>query len=721
MSFCPDALSKFRRVLATTLACALLLPLAASGQLDNTPSTIRVPKREKQIVPLHKKEVSLEDLFPKTDFAYAYPQPVDLQGLRIAGLTAKSAAALGTNLFVVINNIKYASMAELYRDNRLKGKSNFVTVDSIMHPYLAFRNEILARTIEEHLAPDLLSLLAAMLKSSAADYKQADDAEVREDVERNLAYLSVAIKLLDPSMTLPAMGNATVLVEKELQNIKSARKRRSVIFDVDEDFSCYRPYGWYNTSASLHNFYRSKQWLSRMSFPLTEAKSETSGDAFRRSALLFRSLEKSTVRSQPGIAVWQKIYTAWLQLGPVLQSSDKTLLVTDYKEVFKNSAQDLHVSLQSLAEPFFRTKLLLSVRRQRPLQMSSTSIFDIDAQKSDSDTRASFRFLPTVEESEQSWLKEQAHSYAKEGSDVPAPPLALLDLHAHGIAQSTNVLAENVWKLSPALSTTIPPLVQMVKKQILAKPDPIWPVLAAYFKPPPEAIQSVLKTNAWMTRKLESGFSAWVDNQLAISVSTAKEPDPPAVAPVKAASFHYLEPCPEVFRTMRTEEQRLNDNLNAIGYFPETLSERHQDFSRLLQRLDNIAGREANGQLSLGPDLGLLANIDLVLDKISPPTAGTIFLDTGAVNDDAPKGSLTTGATIGLGRPGLLFIIMHTGRGFTLARGAMYAYYELPGGPIKPEHWSRKLDFSLLRPPTWADQFDLIQDQTSGTGAEVQR
>lgn len=728
--------------LAVSLA-TVAVPLAhgqAVPSLDTQP--MRLPPKEKPSVPLHKKEVNIEDLFPHTEIPYAYPNPVDLQNMTVGGLNEKNTATLGTNLFVVVDNTKYNTIADLYRANRLKKKSNFVTVDALMHSFLAVRNGMLAAMIEEHLQPELRALLAAMMKTTSADYKEADDADVRADLEKNLAFLSVGLRLLDPSLPTPAMAGASALADRELQNIKSYQNRKSAIFNVDEDFSMYKPYGWYNSSQLLQNFFRARQWLSRVGFPLSEGSaSDGNGDSFRRSALLFRALDKCVAGNQPGIQVWQRINTMMTQLGTPIATEVKTLTPTDYREVFKSTGGDSRMSLQGLAEPFYRTKLLLSVRRQRPMQISSTSIFDIESSHPERATQAAFRLFPIVELAELPWMKQRGHTYAREGSDVPAPPLALLDMHAHGITQATNVLGEMVWKLDPTLTGIVPDLVQTVRKQ--PQRDVVWQVYGSYFKMPVEAVQAVLKTNFWMTRKIESGFGAWLDSQIALerAVHAKEEDDEGAILPTdfqKPAGLsagaginapksstqptgataaagpplkHYVEPVPEVFRNMRTELQRLNTQMTGLGYAPQKYQQRIHELTQLLERLETIATREVSGLAPAPPDAAFLGQIDLVLDKFSPPTAGSLFLDTGSINENEPRGSTNTGVTLALAHPAMLFIIFQNGRSLTVARGALYSYHELQGGPIKPEHLERKMEFGFLTPPPWTDQFEVIQDQ----------
>jgi len=346
--------------------------------------------------------------------------------------------------------------------------------------------------------------------------------------------------------------------------------------------------------------------------------------------------------------------------------------------------------------------------------------------------------FPIIEVAELPWLKQRGHTFAKEGSEVPAPPLALLDMHAHGITQATNVLGENIWKLDPTLAAVVPDLVQAVKKQPTS--DVIWQVFGSYFKMPVDAVQAVLKTNFWMTRKLESGFGAWLDSQIALEpVVPPKDDDMADIKPIiqstvtatatataaataSAASSptpplrHYVEPAPEVFRNMRNEIQRLDTQMTGLDYAPLKYEQRIQELVKLLQRLESIATREVNGSNPLAPDAAFLGQIDTVLEKFSPPTAGTLFLDTGITNENEPTGSISSGASLALGHPAMLYIIFQMGRSLTVARGAMYSYHEMQGGPIKPEHLERKMEFGFLSPPSWTEQFEVIQDQPQTGG-----
>jgi len=302
-------------------------------------------------------------------------------------------------------------------------------------------------------------------------------------------------------------------------------------------------------------------------------------------------------------------------------------------------------------------------------------------------------------------------------------PLALLDLHSWGAGQANNVLDDYSLRLEPNIAKALPELEKSILRKMAGgqvKPvdDRRWNILSTYFKPLPDGAQGVLRTDIWLTRRLESAFAGWVDSHLSIASSVNSKdkasepaPKPPAAAaadsqaaarPAKPAYYHYLEPAPDAYRKITEDAQKLIQELSAIGYFQEKSRERFQDFIRLTQRLEQIATAELTGQALPYPDLKLLGSIDQVLDKVVVPLTGVLPI--------SPPSSVTTGGVnFGLGRPGLAYVILQPGLKTVLGRGAVYTYYEMSGPPLSAVQWQRKLDSGQVRPPFWADKFDLVQ------------
>lgn len=769
-------------VLTGLLLAAQFAPFAQAQISESSPFPFKMPPQRRTSI--ERREQKLEELFPKTDFELTPPTPVSLEGIRIPGLNQKGLENLGFNHFVVLNNTPYDRMSDLYRDNRLKNKSNFVTCDAVIHPYLGFNNAVLAAAIEESASRDLFKLLDALLKASIQDYRATEEADVKDDIQRNLAFISVAMRLLDPSVKLADMGGATDLADDELKLILAEKPAVSLIFNRSEDFGAYRPIGWYGHSERTRNFYRCCQWLSRMYFTLSNISIDTiagGGNSFRRAALLYRALDQATVDKKPAPEAWGKLISFWTLLGASSQQQENNLLPPDFQTVFKEGVGNLRLTLNTLAQPLLRTKLLLSVKKQRPMEISARSVFELGDKGQERSNEMVFRLFPAIEPTELNWLKKRAHGYQEETAEVAANPLALFDLHAWGAPQATNVLNDISFKLEPTIARALPELEIAVRRktqtgQLMPIADRRWQLLSSYFKPPSQGAQGAIKQSLWMTRNLESAFGGWIDTFLAIApiedpaapkpaggsatastgatpalgtgstkgtTATATTASPgPGAAPttanatpatttpntraIKPADFHYLEPSPDVFRKISAECKRLNEELTALGYYPKRYAQRSQDFVRLCDRLAVIADREIGGYPMDPNDFRLLRDIDMVLEKVDFPLPGFIYLDTSIAQKPSQATSVITtkseatpakigGATIGIGRAGQLFVILNTNRGWTLGRGAVYTYYETAGGPFKQEHWTRKLNFGLLRPPSWASHFDVVVEGSPKT------
>jgi hypothetical protein len=246
------------KVLATALVALLSLQSAAAVA---NPLDIQPFQSQGQTLPAidyRKKEVVASDLFPTSNIVVSMPPSIPLNGLKLAGLPPNALNDLGFNYFVVVTT-EYPDMAQLYRENRLKGKGNLVTVDSILHPYLAFRNRIIADAIENHLSVDLSLLLRSMLEVSLADLRECEDMDVRSDLEHNIAYIVLALRLLDPQYQTILTPSISQLVDADLKNIAAGKRARSAILERYQNFADFNPLGWYQSSPKLAGFYQASK------------------------------------------------------------------------------------------------------------------------------------------------------------------------------------------------------------------------------------------------------------------------------------------------------------------------------------------------------------------------------------------------------------------------------------------------------------------------------
>jgi hypothetical protein len=288
-----------------------------------------------------------------------------------------------------------------------------------------------------------------------------------------------------------------------------------------------------------------------------------------------------------------------------------------------------------------------------------------------------------------------------------------------------------------------------------------------------ESSQAVLKSDLWMRRRLLSAFCAWVDSHVALlsvnqpASATAKEsadseksaspanvignqtsasqavtsgagnsvpakpeaqsaahsnsPSSPLMQTVQSNTVnpkshpsvgHYLEPAPTLYRSLREKMQQMVNDLNAINFLPAKYKDATDTLLSLCLKFEDISRKEISNQYLSPQDAHFLSAIDEVLDKMYSRLPATIHLENNTILSS--NGRQISGANLCLGRPGLLFVMLHLGRGDTLSRGAVYTGYEVAGGSIQPKRWERSLDNGMVRPPTWTAGFEVMQGADTG-------
>jgi hypothetical protein len=763
------------------LSLTLLMPLPVFGQTSADGTRIgpnlddlrakRQQERDKANQDLNtpasgplslQRQPNLSDLFPSIPLGLTIPQPISLEGIKIPGLNNKSVETLAYNQFIVVhgNSFNFPSMVDLYRDNRVTGRSNFISSDVITHLYFVIMNTIYLRVVEDTLYGELETLLKELIDSCVHDYRSCDIAEVKDDIQRNLSFVIVGMKLLNPKAELPDMGGASDLAKAELAVITKGGKGHSLIFNRDQDFASLRPIGYFATTAKSANFFRAASWLSVMYFPLADVtnNSETGGgNTFRRAVLLYRALElgKTKDESETLLSRWQHIIDIYSIVTMGRLTREPSVYPRDLRSMFSAAGKlDFKDLLYTLAQPLTRARLLLSIKKQRQMGLNATSIFEIGKQKEADESAIVFRFLPPITPYEADWLRYTVKDFRDDGTSAGqyVNPLSLYILYGWGAAQASNLLKPMVDHLDPSLYFGLGEMLRTEGRR-QRQPDPEkafqyperrWSIISDYFVAVKKGSQAILYSDFWMTQRLSSASGAFVDSLIAIDKSyktelvpsqqvtgsiapggptttgtltaaqaatTASTAGAPTAAPTPARAtkpppvpiFHYLEPCPDYYRKLSAFLLNNESELAKLGAFPQAQKSKVRDFVRLLDRLVKICDKEVAFEALPSVDFQLMAHFDEVLAAVDSPLAGSVYI----------PGVSGGGASLGLGDAGVCYIIFNTDKGPYLSRGAVYTYYEVAGGPFKAEHWERKKSFGFLRPSSWLAPYDFVQEGPS--------
>ena len=194
----------------------------------------------------------------------------------------------------------------------------FVTADTLLHLYHIQFDETLKDIEEREFYADINDLTTALLDDALSLHEQYT-GDLKEAAKRNIAYLAVAKKLINPNARIPQLVND--LVAAELAKIDAhAGFTESDIFIYKEDYSQYVPRGHYTRSEQLKRYFKTLMWYGRMAFLLKGAENwGPMGEALIsiedakiqtiQAVLLAKSIENIQVAQRSGLEVWDRLYT----------------------------------------------------------------------------------------------------------------------------------------------------------------------------------------------------------------------------------------------------------------------------------------------------------------------------------------------------------------------------------------------------------------------------
>jgi len=177
---------------------------------------------------------------------------------------------LKNNGFIVVDEGKTDNITSFYKNILDKNIPIYVTSDTPLHLFHILFDETLKEIEEEIFYPDILAVTEKLLEKSEENYNKFD-GYLKEAAKRNVAYFSVAMKLLNPYFSEPRYVQKWVEWETDeiekhsgLPDYPTAREK--ALFKIPEDYSQYKPRGHYTRSENLKKYFKGMMWYGRMTF-----------------------------------------------------------------------------------------------------------------------------------------------------------------------------------------------------------------------------------------------------------------------------------------------------------------------------------------------------------------------------------------------------------------------------------------------------------------------
>ena len=240
------------------------------------------------------------------------------------------------NGFVVIPT-KQEYMHNLYSNDKQTNKANFITSDSLLHVYhINFDN--LLKNIEENIFYNYITKMMDLLIKKHQLFLEKYPI-FKNEINNNIAFLSVAYKILSPDFKIPK--DVESIVKQELEYIEAhSGFNRSPIFKYKEDYSQYVPRGHYTRTEKLKKYFKAVMWLGRIGFLINDGivNKKTANMQTHQAIIMIRLMETIKIDDESLISIWEKMYKT---INFFVGKCDD-LTIYEYKKSLKTVGKNLH-------------------------------------------------------------------------------------------------------------------------------------------------------------------------------------------------------------------------------------------------------------------------------------------------------------------------------------------------------------------------------------------
>jgi hypothetical protein len=646
--------------------------------------------------------------------------PVDLNTVRFvddAGLNDAQLRLLAQNGFVVIPG-GYKHFDQAYYGEAVwsatEGNADFITTDALLHGLsMAYENTL------QHLETGsfyryALNWINVSFNAALRQYEALKGTPQEEAARRAAVYYGVALRVIEPN--LGEMGDATLNAAPEILSdidtiaalvMEAENEDALPLFDdYREDFTQYKPRGYYTSSPLLSAYFRAMMWMGRITFRAKDVNETMAG-----------VLALTALRDSEGLIEWGVMdeTLAWL-VGPVDDLSPTELLPL----VEQHFGTGLDAA--ALADPANQTAYIEALKALPGPRVNSLPLpVGILEEELDEFTRGfrvfgqRFTFDAYIFQNMiYPAVGEMQHSRALPmGEDVAAvlgSDLAFVETDKAGATTYKNY-TENVAKLRDEVNTIdAAGWAENLYGMWLHALQP----LAAHNE---AALPPMMLTDAWKYKDLNTLLGSLTELKHATLLyaeqATGGLGGGGEAPPV--TSYSVVEPNPLVFARIAIIARLLPDGLRDKGLLDDAneglqaAMSASSAVSHLAAQLAEYARRELAGEELTEDDYyWLQQNFGMSLWMVrfhveegnpNPPERMALISDV-ASNPSAQKAYY-----MATGDADLIYVVTNSPFGLQLTRGAVYSTYAFEGpltDRIDDDQWRARVESGELPPrPSW--------------------
>ncbi|MBR0171713.1 MAG: DUF3160 domain-containing protein [Lachnospiraceae bacterium] len=584
------------------------------------------------------------------------------------------------NGFVVDGDYGGLEFFGIYENNRYSFTPSFVTVDSMMHTYHLYFAHLQKRTERLYLTDQLKQMTNEMLAASSEQYEALKGSDWEGAALRNLAYFAVAANLLGEDASVPDAVRETVSQETELI-LGAEQMTNSPLLSGDEpffeDYTQYKPRGYYDGEETLERYFRTMMWYGRMTF-------FASDEELTRSALLMvLAMEKGAIRN------WEQIYlvtsffagesddAGYYEYRPAVTEAYGEEVAEDSLQT-KTAEWDRFRSLTEMIEPPKINSVVLTEVRDDTDVTEEAKGFRFMGQRFTFDAAV---FQGLVYNS----VKENGNGEKRMLPDALDVPAALGSDAAYRILEEQG---ETDYADYPAQ-------MEKIRTSVKEAPDELWTssLYAGWLKTlmpllteKGEGYPVFMQNEEWAKKNVESFLSSWTELKHDTVLYGKQVMAEMGGGPIEEVDDRgYVEPEPVVFGRLASLTAQTRDGLKERGMLDAGAEENLNRLHDLAYSLMKISEKELRNEVLTDEEYELIRIyggelehfwVDVFKDETDAEYFETSEFPAPLVTDvatDAENGRVLQVAT---GRAQTISVIVPIDGTLRVARGCVFSFYQ---------------------------------------------
>ncbi len=581
---------------------------------------------------------------------------------------------LAKNNFVVTGG-RMSEFFETYEDNRYFQFPNFVTTDSMMHTYHLFFAMLQKKTEKNALSDQVTKMGQAMLDQSREQYDALKGSEWEDAALLNYAFFTVGTMLSDPSVKADAP--VAELVNAELSLIKAGEGvSASPLFNGEyEDYSQYKPRGYYEGDEQLERYFRTMMWYGRRNF-------SQESELLDRSALLMTLALKDSALSE-----WEAVYSVTSFFAGASDDSG----YYEYMPIIEK-AYGGNVSVSDLAgaEQAFKQYHKMTGALEPP-KINSVPFDDDDGETDKTERAKGYRFMGQRFSLDEAIFTQLTYSKVKKNQNEEQRMLPdALDVPAAlGSEMAYEILKENGETNYPNYDEQL----EKAKDGILSMPD-LWTgsLYAAWMNTlnplltvKGEGYPSFMTNDEWTKKSLETYLSSWTElkhDTVLYSKQMMAEMGGGDIEVIDDRG--YVEPEPELYDHLRKLTLETANGLKYYGLLDSADEEELKKLSELSESLCTISVKELQNEKLTDDEYELIRAYGGNLEHFWSETTKVMTGKEDNSSEEYPAALVVDVATDpngvvleeAIGGLSEIYVIVPVDGKLRVASGVVYNYYQ---------------------------------------------